>query len=162
MLRRDRCGRSRADAGSAEIQELLFGFVVLMSFALIALQFADRLAMQWAAREAAREGARSAVVQHDALSAVHAGTASARQTLTAHRVDIDTASIELAFDPGTAELDGCMGPPFCRGATVSARVTVRLPELELLLFGTVAATSWSAEHHERIDRFRAIAGEATH
>lgn len=92
------------------------------------------------AREVARRAAREGVC--DEVAAQSLGIAMARN------LGVPPDSLEVAvLCPGGSDL--------VPGADVEARVTVRMPAVEIPGIGGVGAWSWTASHREPVDRYGA-------
>ena len=93
-------------------------------------------------REVARRTAREGVCD----------VAGARALTATMAANLDVPSGDLSIDVSC--VDGVVLTP---GADVEARVTVRMPAVELPGVGAVGSWSWTARHREPVDRYAAAA-----
>ncbi len=132
------------EAGMVAGIELPLAIVTL----LVPVTFGLLAASQWperqtVARAAAHEAALRAATANDAGAATSSATRAVTETARNHG---------LAGDDLTVTLDGTLE----RGATITARVTVRMPALAVPGLGAFEPWTWTATHAERVDDYRSL------
>lgn len=145
-----------AEDGSAPLELALGVGLLLLPVAVLVLSFPTWIERQAMARAAAGEAARAAVLAEHPDGAVAAAEALVAEAARNHGVDPADVTVCLSSAPVGAPPGACTDRPHLgRGAAVTAEVTVRLPALTLPGLATaLEATSTTARHTERVDRYR--------
>ena len=136
----------RSDDGSATVEFVLVGLLLLVPLTYVALTALSVQRTAFAAVEAARSGARAFVT-------APSGAAAAARAMQA----VDLALADQGVGRGAARLQiGCSAQPcLTPGATVRVQVSaaVRLPWLPAFLSGDVGGIPVQAVHVEVVDPF---------
>jgi len=133
--------RRPTQAGYAAIELVLAVGMLLIPVACLVLTLPTWVERQTVARTAAREAAR----QLAGAPTWSAGMSQADRTVS-----------EITDNNGLAPGDmraGYQGS-LARGSTVTARVTIDIPAVNLPLFGPTGGFSYTASHDELVDRYR--------
>jgi hypothetical protein len=134
--------RRRDERGFAAI-ELSAGVALLvLPIVLLVVSLPRWSERQGLARAAAREAAR-VVGLHGWCDEPAAALAVRRVAADAH---LEPTTLRLSLD--------CLpSVPVARGGTVTARVTVDMPAVDVPLIGAAGQWSWTAQHKEPVDRY---------
>jgi hypothetical protein len=125
--------------------ELALGVGLLVfPVAMLVLTLPTWAERQSVARTIAREAARTVAVN----GACDLGAARAVGATMAGNLGVRDG-VDVA-------LDCASGQRLRRGASVTARVTVRMPAVDIPGIGAVGAWSWTAHHSEPVDQYRSF------
>jgi hypothetical protein len=129
------------ERGTAVLEMSLGIALFLIPVALMVITISTWPERQTVARAAAVEAARIAVLADSWGEGTSAGEAAMTRVATNHGFSPSDFSLSWEGD-------------LARGASVTARVTVRIPAVVLLGLTTVGAWSWTASHSEHVDSYR--------
>lgn len=136
--------RRRSESGFVAAELALGVGLLVFPVALLVLTIPTWVERQSTARAIAREAARTVAVEGycDVESARGVG---------------ETMAGNLGLGGGVeVMLDCAPGERLRRGASVTARVTVHMPAVQLPGIGAVGAWRWTAHHAEPVDQYRSF------
>ena len=133
----------RGQAGFMAAEYALGVALLLIPVGLVVITLPEWPARQGVARVAATEAARTAVQQSDWRSATAAGAGAADEVARNYGVATGDLVVSIA---------GGLG----RGQTVTARVAIRMPAINVTAIGGVGSWTWTAVHAEQVDQYRSF------
>lgn len=139
--------RARQEQGSAVVEFVVLGVLLLVPLVYLVLMLARVQAGAFAVSQAAREAGRAFVTAASGEEAVHRAEAAARISFEDHDfADTGRLTVACASDP-------CLGPD--ARVRTTATVSVPLPLVPAFVRGSVPlAVPVSATHVATVDRFR--------
>ncbi len=140
-----RASATRQDAGYVAAELALGVGLLVFPVAILVLTLPTWSERQASARAIAREVARTVAV--DGVCD-REGAADVGATMAAN-LGLRNGDIDVALECGP-------GARLPRGGGVTARVTVRMPAVEIPSIAAVGAWSWTAHHTEPVDQYRSF------
>lgn len=134
-------GAARGESGNATLELALGTAVLVVPVLLLVTVIPLWLERHAVAELAAREAARAFALADDAGRARHAAHQAALRVAAGHGIPREEWATSVS---------GVLSP----GATVTARVSARVPSLVLPLLGAVGGFTVTAEHRELVDPYR--------
>lgn len=143
LLRPGRRSRGRRQDGLAAIELSLGICLFLLPVAMIVFTLPTWPERQNLARAAAEEAALLAVSATNPTDGYLAGEIAVERTAINH--GLDPTDLTITWDG-----------QWCRGCEITAHVQVRIPAITIPMITTIAETSWTASHTERLDDYRSL------
>ena len=141
--RRAQIGRDR---GSAAIEMPLAVGLLLLPISMIVMLIPQWPERQTVASASAKDAASIYANAEDPVTGAADAAASVAQAATNYGLAPGALSIELSGD-------------WCRACTVTARVTVDIPAIDLPFAGSLGSFTWTASSSARIDDYRSLADD---
>jgi len=137
-----RLSRRRDDRGQLAALEMMFGFMWVVTVALVVMTIPNWVSLQSAARAAADEAARAVVTAESCDAGQARGAELVRDIEEAHGLD----SGDLALSWSACSLD--------RGAEVTAHVTFTVDAVSLPMNVAIGEFTRTVSHTESVDLYR--------
>ena len=133
--------RLRGDRGTVAVELPLAVGLILLPVAVLVMVIPQWPERQTVATAAAKEAA-----------TLYATAPSAGEGAAAAEAAVAQAAANYGLDGLQLELTGS----WCRGCTVTARVTVEIPAVHIPMIGTIGSTNWTAASSARVEDYGSL------